>query len=145
MAEGRSDPFVPLSTFNTDYDRFFVNALNRALAIFPKERVQTAEDWILEIHTEKRRAAALVKANQDRRVEESIMKIVTETNQAVMADMVAEDRAKAPATASRRAARCRSRPASADRPVTKPRPRGDAAPPAGPGGVPAPIFPSKNA
>jgi serine/threonine protein kinase len=92
VAEGRSDPYVPLSTFQTDYDRFFVGAINRAMAIFPKERLQSAEEWILEIHTEKRRAAAAQRASQDRQVEASIFKIVAETNQAVLADQVAEDK-----------------------------------------------------
>jgi serine/threonine protein kinase len=90
VAEGRSDPFVPLSTFNTDYDRFFVGAINRALSIFPRDRLQSAEEWIVEIHAEKRREMALVKARQDREVEQSILKIVAETNQAVLADRVAE-------------------------------------------------------
>ena len=132
VAEGRSDPYVPLSTFQTDYDRFFVGALNRAMAIFPKERLQSAEDWITEIHTEKRRAAAAQRASHDKQVEASIFKIVAETNQAVLADQVAEDRnrnrphksnGKAQATpagrkipAGKRAARVKSRAEAADQP-----------------------------
>src|SRR5690606_32931526 len=55
VAEGRRDPFVPLSTHDLPYDRFFVGALNEALALFPKDRLQSAADWIAEIHAETRR------------------------------------------------------------------------------------------
>src|SRR5690606_1137662 len=80
VAEGRSDPYVPLSSFQSEYDRFFVGALNKAMALFPKDRLQSAEEWVTEIHTEKRRAAAAERASQDRQVEASILKIVAETN-----------------------------------------------------------------
>lgn len=105
-AEGRRDPLEPLSSHGTAFDTFFIEALNKALAIFPKDRMQTANEWIVAIHTEKRREAALQQALQDREVEVSIMKLVSETNEAVHADLVAEERE-------------RSRPRDPSRPVTR--------------------------
>ncbi len=86
VAEGRRDPYVLLSSHDSPFDRFFVSAINDALAIFPKDRLQSARGWIEQIHTEKRRAAAQAVARQDKQVEDVISRLVVETNQAVRAD-----------------------------------------------------------
>lgn len=99
VAEGRADPYVALSDYESPYDRFFVGALNRALEIFPKNRIQSAREWIEQIHEKTRREALAAKAQQDKSVEDSIFRLVAETNRAVKADQV---RAAAPHAASAR-------------------------------------------
>ncbi len=83
VAEERQDPFVPLSGRFNRYDRFFLAALDRALEIFPKDRLQSAEDWLTEIDAERRRQAAQSKAQTDEKMQESIQKLVIETNRQV--------------------------------------------------------------
>jgi serine/threonine protein kinase len=129
VAEGRKDPMEMLSSHGTGYDHFFIDAMNKALAVFPKDRMQTADDWILAIHTEKRREAALHQAMADRQVEASIMKLVSEVNEQVRADVVAEKRSR---TEPRQAALDRQktaerqktsdRPKTVDRQKRRPRP-----------------------
>ncbi|MCR8725027.1 serine/threonine protein kinase [Frigidibacter sp. ROC022] len=137
VAEGRADPYVPLSDFDQRFDRFFVSAINQALEIFPKNRLQSAKDWIEQIHEEKRRAAALDRAKHDKTVEDSIFRLVAETNQAVLADKATEEAPPPPPpaaaqpspgpktrpkakTAAKRAAARRKPPAPAPASASKP-------------------------
>ena len=123
MAEGRADPYEPLSDFDLPFDRFFVAAINQALAIFPKDRIARAEDWIEQIHEEKRRAAALDRARADKRVEDSIFRLVAETNEAVRADTETEQERET--KAARKAAAAIKRSQSGARRAS-PRPARDA-------------------
>lgn len=43
---GETDPYVPLATRAGHYDQLFCAALDRAMAILPKDRVQSSRDWI---------------------------------------------------------------------------------------------------
>jgi serine/threonine protein kinase len=42
---GELDPYVPLHEKTSAYDRAFCDALDRAMAILPKDRVQSADAW----------------------------------------------------------------------------------------------------
>ena len=90
VAEGKDDPYVPLIEVNRDYDQFFLGAIDTAMEVFPKDRLQSAHDWMDEIDEERRRKAALDKAKQDKQMENAIGKLVNETNQAVEADKAQE-------------------------------------------------------
>ena len=46
IASGDPDPFVGLSGRFPDYDVDFLAAIDKALAVLPKDRVQSAADWI---------------------------------------------------------------------------------------------------
>ncbi len=46
IASGDPDPYVPLSGRFADYDADFLGAMDKALAVLPKDRVQSAKDWI---------------------------------------------------------------------------------------------------
>jgi serine/threonine protein kinase len=116
IAENRRDPYRPITVGITGYDDYFIEALNKALAIFPKDRLQSAQEWIDEIDWEKRKKAAKQRAMQDKMMEESIFKIVSETNKAVKQDTVQEAKAE-------KRARRRGEPAIEE----TPRPRGGAA------------------
>lgn len=41
----QADPYVPLGQRTKDFDEGFCSAIDRALAILPQDRVQTASDW----------------------------------------------------------------------------------------------------
>lgn len=46
IASGDPDPYVALSGRFPDYDADFLGAMDKALAVLPKDRVQSAMDWI---------------------------------------------------------------------------------------------------
>jgi serine/threonine protein kinase len=121
VAEGRKDPMDPLSSHGTGFDHFFMDAINKALSVFPKDRMQTADDWIMAIHTEKRREAALHRAMEDKQVEASIMKLVHEVNEQVRADVVAERARTEPREQAIERRKRRPKPAAPD-PVVAPEP-----------------------
>lgn len=46
IATGDKDPYVPLADRIKGYDRNFLAALDKSLRVLPKDRVQSAADWI---------------------------------------------------------------------------------------------------
>ncbi|MEO1152598.1 MAG: protein kinase, partial [Pseudomonadota bacterium] len=83
VAEDAPDPYQPLLGYNRDYDRFFLGAIDKCLSVFPKDRLQTAHDWLDEIDEPRRRKAALTKAKKDQQIEDAILALVEETNRDV--------------------------------------------------------------
>lgn len=76
VAANRDDPFVPVSGQNQDYENHFLRAIDKALCLFPKDRLQTATEWMTEIDVDKRRAVALEQARQDKNIDLSISQLV---------------------------------------------------------------------
>lgn len=50
LAEDRPDPFLPLTGRIPGYPPGFLEAIDRALATLPKQRVQSAREWLLMFH-----------------------------------------------------------------------------------------------
>ncbi|MCG3269467.1 serine/threonine-protein kinase [Yoonia sp. I 8.24] len=46
IASGDADPYVKLAGRFPDYDDKFLEALDKALAVLPKDRIQSAEEWL---------------------------------------------------------------------------------------------------
>ena len=46
IASGDTDPYEPLAGRFPDYDDNFLAAIDKALAVLPKDRVQSAKDWV---------------------------------------------------------------------------------------------------
>src|SRR6056297_2782327 len=46
IASGEADPYVPMIGRFPDYDDDFLAAMDKALAVLPKDRVQSAKDWL---------------------------------------------------------------------------------------------------
>ena len=46
IASGEADPYVPLAGRHDDYDADFLAAMDKALAVLPKDRVQSAKEWV---------------------------------------------------------------------------------------------------
>ncbi|MEM9709585.1 MAG: protein kinase [Pseudomonadota bacterium] len=94
IAAGRQDPYEPLQKRIEGYDEHFLKAIDTALNVFPKDRIQTAQEWLEQIDTEKRKQAAMKRAHDDQDMELSIQRIVAETNLAVMAERAKAEREK---------------------------------------------------
>ncbi len=79
IAEKKPDPYVPLGVRVRGHDRFFLEAIDKALSVFPKDRLQSAAEWVEMIDTEKRRRAALERAKRDKMLEQAIVQLVEST------------------------------------------------------------------
>ncbi len=94
VAEDNEDPYKPITTIAKGYDQFFLGAIDKALAVFPKDRLQSAHEWIEEVDEIKRRKAMAARAKRDKQMEHAIGKLVNETNQAVEEDEATEKRSR---------------------------------------------------
>ncbi|PWK56207.1 serine/threonine protein kinase [Silicimonas algicola] len=91
IAADRPDPYQPVSGRFPQFEDAFLHAIDKALSVFPPDRLQSAREWIELVDTERRRSAALAQAELDRRIELSISRLVQETNRAVEADIKAQE------------------------------------------------------
>ncbi|MEM7718212.1 MAG: protein kinase [Pseudomonadota bacterium] len=87
IAGDRPDPYRPVAGKFPGFEDAFLHAIDKALSVFPPDRLQSAREWIELVDTERRRSAALAQAELDRQIELSISRLVKETNQAVEADI----------------------------------------------------------
>lgn len=87
IASDRPDPYRPVSGNFPQFEDAFLHAVDKALSVFPPDRIQTARDWIELVDTERRRSAAMQQAELDRKIELSISRLVQETNKAVEEDI----------------------------------------------------------
>lgn len=87
IAGDRPDPYRPVSGNFPQFEDAFLHAIDKALSVFPPDRIQSAREWIELVDTERRRSAALAQAELDRQVELSISRLVQETNKQVEADI----------------------------------------------------------
>jgi len=91
IAADRPDPYRPVSGKFPQFEDAFLHAVDKALSVFPPDRIQTAREWIELVDTERRRSAAMAQAELDKQIELSISKLVQETNKAVEADIKAQE------------------------------------------------------
>ncbi|MDU8943346.1 serine/threonine-protein kinase [Ovoidimarina sediminis] len=84
VAANKKDPYVPLSTLSKDYDSYFLSAIDRALEIFPDDRIQSAREWLIAIDQDTRRQAAVERAEHDQFLQKTIRMLVEETNKVVL-------------------------------------------------------------
>ena len=87
IAADRPDPYRPVTGKFPQFEDAFLHAVDKALSVFPPDRIQTAREWMELVDTERRRSAALQQAELDRQIELSISRLVQETNKAVEEDI----------------------------------------------------------
>ena len=73
------------------FEDAFLHAVDKALSVFPPDRIQSAREWIELVDTERRRSAAMAQAEMDRQIELSISRLVQETNKQVEEDIRAQE------------------------------------------------------
>jgi serine/threonine protein kinase len=83
LASNRPDPYKPIPVFESGFDRYFLGAIDRALAVFPEDRLQNAGEWLDLIEEERRCAALKAQAQRDQQVELDIRALTEETNRAI--------------------------------------------------------------
>ena len=79
IATGDTDPYLPLAGRFSAYDTAFLVAIDKAMNVFPADRIQTADAWIRAIDPARRLEAALADVTRDQSLELSITRLVAET------------------------------------------------------------------
>ena len=62
LAEDRPDPYLPLSGRFPNYPEGFLEAIDRAMSTLPKQRLQSAQDWLAMFHSASAAPAGTVAA-----------------------------------------------------------------------------------
>ncbi len=83
IAEKKPDPYQSAGTRVTGYDPVFLAAIDKGLNIFPKDRFQSAREWVVAIDQEQRVEQARDVVEQQGDFDQSISRLVSETNHAV--------------------------------------------------------------
>lgn len=86
VAEGRPDPYVTLSGRVPGFDGRFLQAIDTCLSLFPKDRMDTAEEWRDFLSTERRTGNRDTRPATDREIERRISDLVKETREAIEDD-----------------------------------------------------------
>ena len=76
-ARQKVDPLEPLGVVE-GYDPQFVNAINKCLSVFPKDRLQSAASWRDMIDHDLRQQRLMEQAEQDTDLEEMVARLVEE-------------------------------------------------------------------
>ncbi len=90
LAADELDPYIEIPPRTPGYDHYFIGAIDKALAVFPKHRLQSATEWLEEIDQVRRQEAMRERAKKDKEIEMSIRQLTIECNEAI----IAEERAK---------------------------------------------------
>ncbi|WP_342077462.1 protein kinase [Yoonia sp. SS1-5] len=87
VAGGGDDPCVPLVGRVKGYPKAFLQAIDKAMCVLPKDRVQTVDEWLAMIDPDAPQVAAVKtkKPKMDEKLVRSLTRLVSETNQQLTA------------------------------------------------------------
>lgn len=80
IAEHMPDPYEKLEGRVARFDRPFLAALDRSLQVLSRDRMQSAQEWLLQIDDKSRYSEALQTARADARIDQLVSQLVMETN-----------------------------------------------------------------
>ncbi len=83
FAGNNPDPCEPLAGRFPDYDPEFLEAIDKAMMILPKARLQTAREW-LEMITSDRKKKAPLRMTPTNNLDKVLTRLVSETNEFVL-------------------------------------------------------------
>ncbi len=83
VAAGNPDPCAPLAGQVEGYEPKFLEAIDKAMNVLPKERIQTAREWSEIINPKEQRPPPMLRS-VDKQLEKTLTRLVTETNKHVM-------------------------------------------------------------
>ncbi len=95
VAGGSEDPCVPLAGRFKEYDSAFLAAIDTAMRVLPKERLQSARAWADMIDPTKARAAPLVLSKKNN-LGATLNRLISETNDYVLKSAPVEEKKPAP-------------------------------------------------
>lgn len=81
VATGNADPCQPLSGRFGDYDNTFLKAIDKAMRVLPKDRLQSAKEWQNMIKPKGKTAEPYKLPPIDNMLEKTLTRLVSETNE----------------------------------------------------------------
>jgi len=94
LASKHPDPCIPLVHSVSGYDPSFLAAIDKAMCVFPADRIQSAREWVQLIDTQERRAAAQSDQLSQGDLRKVIAEMVVEVEESI-AHSLAEQKARA--------------------------------------------------
>ncbi len=94
LAANRPDPYVPLAGRFDAYEPCFLAAIDKAINVFPDDRIQSAAEWIAMIDPEARRNSEQRKVEDDAEVHKIISQLVVEVAESISVDSEIEESKK---------------------------------------------------
>ncbi len=98
LADNKADPYVPLTGNFPQYEPAFLNAIDKAMSIPPKDRIQSAEEWLGLISQETKKPKQVAFA-ENKNLTKTISELIEETNKHVTPAIRKEQPTAAPKTA----------------------------------------------
>lgn len=86
VAENRPDPYVALRGQHPGFDGRFLEAIDICLSVFPKDRMDNADQWRTFLTTERRTGQADTRVGGERDIERRVSSLVQETQKAIAED-----------------------------------------------------------
>lgn len=83
LADLSDDPYQPLSGNFPQYEPSFLAAIDKAMSVPPKDRVQSAKEWLSLIEQESKKVKT-VKIPENKTLTKTISELIEETNKEVM-------------------------------------------------------------
>lgn len=87
LTNNEDDPCEPLVGRFPQYERAFLEAIDKALRLAPRERLQSAKEW-LELIEQDRKKVNVVKIPQAMRLSKTLSTLIEETNKHVMSTAI---------------------------------------------------------
>ncbi|MEO0905590.1 MAG: serine/threonine protein kinase, partial [Pseudomonadota bacterium] len=98
LADNKADPYVPLTGNYPQYEPAFLEAIDKAMSIPPKDRIQSAEEW-LGLITQETKKPKQVAFAENKNLTKTISELIEETNKHVTPAIRKEQPTAAPKTA----------------------------------------------
>jgi len=92
IAAKRPDPCPPLKGRIEGFAPEFLEAIDRAMAVFADDRIQSAREWVTMIDAEKRRAATKQADMDAVNLQQVIAEMVVEVEESIARSIVAEEK-----------------------------------------------------
>lgn len=83
LAAKQNDPCLPLAGRIEGYERSFLAAIDKAMAVFPTDRIQSAREWVTLIDATQRRAAAKENNLNQAALQQVISEMVIEVEESI--------------------------------------------------------------
>jgi len=84
FAGNNPDPCEPLSGRFPEYDKIFLDAIDKAMNVLPKARIQTANEWLDLINPKEQQRVRRLRVNTSDTLGKTLTKLVSETNNYVL-------------------------------------------------------------
>ncbi|SFC58265.1 serine/threonine protein kinase [Tropicimonas isoalkanivorans] len=91
LAEGQADPYTKLENSVERFDKGLLASIDRAVSVLARDRMQSANEWLLEIDDHSHTSMALEAARNDARIDQLVSELTHRTN-SELASILAEER-----------------------------------------------------